>query len=208
MNPFEYLVALVSIVAGLGLTRALSGLAKIVHTSGDRRVSVHVAWTGSVLLWLVAFWWFTFWLGSLDTWTVPLLLFVLLYGAVIYFLIALLYPDKLDAETDFLEYFVENRRWFFGTFVALGVLDLADTWLKGSLLGVTAQLPPLMPLNLDLPPMVPYWLLMISWISLGVVGVVSASRVFHRVFAYSWVVVMGVWVATAFADISIPSAVE
>ena len=208
MNPFEYLAALVSIVAGLGLTRALSGLAKIVHTSGDRSVSVHVAWTGSVLLWLVAFWWFTFWLGSLDTWTVPLLLFVLLYGAVIYFLIALLYPDKLDAETDFLEYFVENRRWFFGTFVALGVLDLADTWLKGSLLGVTAQLPPLMPLNLDLPPMVPYWLLMISWISLGVVGVVSASRVFHRVFAYSWVVVMGVWVATAFADISIPSAVE
>ena len=184
MNPFEYLVALVSIVAGLGLTRALSGLAKIVHTSGDHRVSVHVAWTGSVLLWLVAFWWFTFWLGSLDTWTVPLLLFVLLYGAVIYFLIALLYPDKLDAETDFLEYFVENRRWFFGTFVALGVLDLADTWLKYELL-TQAHL-----------PMVPYSLLMISWLSLGVVGVFSASPSFHRVFAYTWVVVMGLWVAT------------
>ncbi len=199
MNSFEYLVTLVSIIAGLGLTRALSGIAKVVQAGGDRKLSgVHIAWTGSVLLWLVAFWWFTFLLASIDTWTVPLLLFVLLYAAVIYFLIALLYPDKLEAETDSFAYFLENRRWFFGTFVALGVLDLADTWLKDRLLGPVG--PPL--------PMVPYSRLMVSWISPGVVGVVSASRVFHRVFAYSWVVVMGVWVATAFADISIPSAVE
>jgi hypothetical protein len=44
--------------------------------------------------------------------------------------------------------------------------------------------------------MVPYSLLMISWLSLGVLGVFSASPSFHKVFAYSWVVVMGLWVAT------------
>ena len=117
---------------------------------------------------------------------------------MIYFLIALLYPDKLEAETDFLAYFLENRRWFFGTFVALGVLDLADTWLKYRLLG----------LEIALPPMVPYSLLMISWISLGVVGVVSSSRVFHRVFVYSWVVVVGLWVTTALFEIGTTSAFE
>ena len=184
MSSFEYVVALVSIVAGLGLTRALSGIAKVVHRRGDpKSAGIHIAWTGSVLLWLVGFWWFTFLLGSIDPWTVPLLLFVLLYGAVIYFLIALLYPDKLDDETDLFAYFLENRRWFFGTFVALGGIDLADTWIKHELLHA-------------LPPMIPYSILMISWLSLGIVGVISESRVFHTVFAYSWVVVMGLWVAT------------
>jgi hypothetical protein len=183
MSSFEYLVALVSIVAGLGLTRALSGIANLVRARGGRRPSgVHLAWTGSVLLWLVAFWWFTFLLESI-TWTVPLLLLVLLYGAVIYFLIALLYPDEPEAETDPFAYFLSNRRWFFGTFVALGLLDLADTWVMYELLK-------------GLPPMIPYSLLMISWLSLGVLGVVSASRVFHTVFAYTWLVVMGLWVAT------------
>jgi hypothetical protein len=189
MNSFEYLVALVSIVAGLGLTRALSGLASAINAGGGRKPSgIHIAWTGSVVFWLVGFWWFTFLLESIETWTAPLLLFVLSYGAVIYFLIALLNPERLDAETDFLTYFLENRRWFFGTFVALGLFDLADTWLKYRLVQ-------------DLPPMVPYAILMVSWISLGLFGAVSASRVYHRVFAYSWVVVMGLWVTTALFEI-------
>ncbi len=196
MSSFEYLVALVSIVAGLGLTRALSGIARVVHARGDRSLSgVHLAWTGSLLLWLVAFWWFTFLLEAIDTWTTPLLLFVLLYGAVIYFLIALLYPDELDAGTDPLAYFLDNRRWFFGTFLALGVLDLMDTWLKYRLLESTT-------------PMIPYSLLMISWISLGILGVLSASRAFHRAFAYSWVVVMGLWVTTILFELGPTSAIQ
>ena len=55
MDGFEYLVALVSVAAELGLTRALSGLAKIVYLRKKIRLSgVHIAWTGSVLLWLVS----------------------------------------------------------------------------------------------------------------------------------------------------------
>ena len=197
MSSFEYLMGLVSIVAGLGLTRALSGIARVVHVRGGRSLSgVHLAWTGSVLLWLVAFWWFTFLLESIDTWTTPLLLFVLLYGAVIYFLIALLYPDELDAGTDPLAYFLDNRRWFFGTFLALGVLDLMDTWLKYRLGGEESL------------PMIPYSLLMISWISLGILGVLSASRAFHRAFAYSWVVVIGLWVTTILFEMGPRSAIE
>ena len=103
---------------------------------------------------------------------------------MIYFLIALLYPDEREADTDPFAHFLRNRRWFFVTFVALGVLDLADTWLKYRL-------------TQNLPPMIPYALLMVSWISLGIAGGVSASQNFHRVFAYSWVVVMGVWVTSA-----------
>ncbi len=189
MSGFEYLIALVSVVAGLGLTRALSGLAKIVHLRKKIRLSgVHIAWTGSILLWLVSYWWFTFLLASVDQWTVPLFLFVLIYGAVIYFLIALLYPDKWDSEADLFEYFIDNRRWFFGTFVGLGILEVADTWSKVRIY----DLPP--------PPMIPYLVLMAFWFVLGVVGATTDNRAYHKAFAYLWLLVFGSWaVAMHFA---------
>jgi len=72
--------------------------------------------------------------------------------------------------------------------VVLGLLDLADTWLKYRIMG-------------GLPPMIPYSLLMSSWILLGLIGVVSESRLFHRIFAYSWLVVMVAWVTSALGSI-------
>ena len=192
MNGFEYLVALVSVVAGLALTRALSGLAKIVHLRKKIRLSgVHFAWTGSVLLWLVTYWWFTFWLASIDAWTVALFLFVLGYGAVIYFLIALLYPDTLDSGTDLFDYFIDNRRWFFGTFVGLGVLDIGDTWIKSGFYDLPA------------PPMIPYLILMSSWFAFGIVGASTANRTYHKAFAYVWLVVFGSWASVALFAINV-----
>jgi hypothetical protein len=50
MDGFEYLTALVSVVAGLGLTRALSGFAKVIHTENKTALSgVHIAWTLSII---------------------------------------------------------------------------------------------------------------------------------------------------------------
>jgi hypothetical protein len=190
MNSFEYLLALISIIAGLGLTRALSGLAGEIHTVAERGVpGVRTAWTASALLWLIAFWWFSFTLRAVTTWTVPLLMFVLGYASVIYFMIALLHPDERENECDSLTSFIARRRWFFSTFVGLGVLDLADTWLKYTVLGE------------GLPPMISYSLLMGAWIFLGAVGVVSENKLFHRAFAYLWVLVMFAWVTSALGSI-------
>lgn len=131
LSAFEYLVTLVSIIAGLALTRALAGLAQMVQRRDRARLSgVHLAWTVSLLLWLIAFWWFTYLLGSVEQWTPSLLMFVLLYGAVIFFLVALLYPETLESEMDLLDFFLRNRHSFFGAFVLLGFLDIADTVIK------------------------------------------------------------------------------
>ncbi len=92
MTGFEYLIALASVVAGLGLTRALSGFAKIIHMRGLVKVSdINVIWTLTILLWLISYWWFTFSLTAIAQWDIPLFLFVLVYGALIFFLIALLF---------------------------------------------------------------------------------------------------------------------
>jgi hypothetical protein len=189
MDGFGYLITLVSVVAGLGLTHALSGLAKLVHLRKQVLLSgVHIAWTASVVLWLVSYWWFTFLLAGIDQWTIPLLLFVLAYGAVVYFLIALLYPDHWDSGTDLFEYFLDNRRWFFGAFVGLGVLDIADTCIK------------VVVYDLPSPPIVPYSLLIVFWLTLGTIGAITPNRGYHITFACVWLIVFGSWiVATLFA---------
>ena len=185
MDVFEYLAALVSVVAGLSLTRALSGFAKMVDSEHDARLSgVHIAWTLSVILWLVGFWWFTFMLASIESWPVSLLLFVLLYGAIIYFLIALLYPDRHEAEIDIFENFISGRRSFFVTFVVLGVVDITDTLIKTRIY------------DMDSPPILVYSLLILFWISFGITGAFTANRIFHRVFAYSWLAISGMWSVT------------
>ena len=178
MSGFEYLIALSSVVAGLGLTRAMSGLAKMIHVRGQVRFSdVHVIWTATILLWLISYWWFTFSFASIAQWTIPLFLFVLIYGALIFFLIALLYPDNLDPGMDLFEHFVETRRWFFGTFIALGVVDLADVWIK---------------LNYGIPPpdKTTYAVFMVAWLSVGSIGALVVNRTVHRLLAYLWFTVV------------------
>lgn len=186
MDKFEYLATLVSVVAGLAMARALSGLARAVEERGASRISgVQLAWTGSVLLWLVTYWWFTFYLSAVDPWTVSLFLFVLLYGAIIYFLIALLYPENFPTGNDTFEHFVENRRWFFGTFLLLGFIDLVDTLVKVGLYNMH-------------PPWIRYSILMGFWVVLGTVGFLTRNHAYHKAFAYGWVLVSAVWATTLF----------
>jgi len=190
MDGFEYLAALVSVVAGLGLTRALSGFAKLIHGKNEIALSgVHIAWTLSIILWLVGYWWFTFMLASIDSWHVSLLLFVLLYGATIYFLIALLYPDRHEAGTDLFRQFIDGHRSFFVTFLVLGIIEIADTLIKTYVF------------DLGGPPFVPYVFLMIGWISLGLTGALTASPTFHRFFAYIWLAVTAGWTVTTLVSI-------
>ena len=191
MDEFEYLAALVSVVAGLSLTRALSGYAKIVDSEKEIRLSgVHMAWTLSVILWLVGYWWFTFMLSSIDSWTVSLLLFVLLYGAIIYFLIALLFPDRRDSSRDIFENFISRRQSFFITFVVLGLVDIADTVLKIEFYDMSG------PPNPNY-----YWTMMFLWIGLGIIGALTANRIYHRVFAYSWLAATATWNVTTLVSL-------
>lgn len=180
MSGFEYLIALASVVAGLCLTRALSGLAKMVHLRVRAQIQIsdiHIIWTANILLWLISFWWFTYTLASVAQWTIPLFLWVLVYGALIFFLTALLYPDNLDANAGLLSHFMGTRQWFFGTFVALGVVDIADVWVK-----LHYGVPP--------PPVQIYSIFMIGWFAVGIVGAYTGNPTIHRVIAYIWFVVI------------------
>ena len=131
MDSFEYLIALVSVIAGLGITRTLSGIARLIDARDRVTFSwIPFCWTASALLWLVAFWWFTFLLSSLDSWSPFLYIFVLIYAGFIFFLLALLHPETIAEGHDMLQHLLDNRKMFFGTLMVVGILDVVDTWIK------------------------------------------------------------------------------
>ncbi len=126
-------------------------------------------------------WWFTFMLSSVSAWTITLLLFVLIYGAVLYCQVALLFPDDFGREDDAFQRFIERRHSFFSVFLALGVVDVADTLVKVEIYELRG------------PPLVPYVLLMVAWFSLGIASLKIESRIFHQVFAYVWLMIILAW---------------
>jgi hypothetical protein len=189
MDSFEYLIALVSVIAGLGITRALSGMARLLDA--HRKISfswVPICWTASVLLWLVAFWWFTFLLSSFEGWSLGLHIFVLIYAGAIFFLLALLHPESIGEGYDMMEHFLENRRLFFGALLTLALIDIADTWIKFRI-------------GLNLPPLVSYSALMLSWITMSAAAMIVRKRAYHVLFALLFFVAIALWLTYNISNI-------
>lgn len=49
-----------------------------------------------------------------------------------FFLVALLFPDRMDEYSGFAEYFHSRQKWFYGLLAALFLADLIDTAIKGA----------------------------------------------------------------------------
>ena len=189
MDSFEYLIALVSVIAGLGITRSLSGLALLFNARRQVLVSwIPICWTFNILLWLVAFWWFTFLLSSFEGWSPGLHIFVLVYAGIIFFLLALLHPETIEQGHDTLEHFLENRRVYFGALTAMALVDLADTWLKYEF-------------GLSTPPLAQYIALMTTWISMSVIGIFVRNRTYHATFAVVFLVTITLWLVFSIAPV-------
>jgi len=185
MDSFEYLIALVSVVAGLGITRALSGLARLLNARHQIRFSwIPVCWTASVLLWLIAFWWFTFLLSSYEEWSPWLHVFVLVYAGAIFFLLALLHPEAIVAGHDMLDHFLDNRKIFFGTLLAVALIDLVDTWIKYRL-------------GLSTPPAADYAAFMGTWILASTIAMFVRRPRIHAALAVLFLIAIVLWQALA-----------
>ncbi|RUV68440.1 MAG: hypothetical protein EOR30_12050 [Mesorhizobium sp.] len=129
---FPHIRIVMGMVIGLGLTRLLSGLARIVQHPGQYRLyPVHLAWVVSVLLMLVHFWWWEFGLFQIETWTFGKYLFIIFYAVTLFLLCALLFPDSMLDYTSYEDFFYLRRAWFFGLLAATYLLDVVDTLLKG-----------------------------------------------------------------------------
>ena len=128
---FEYLTVLISVVVGLSVTSFLTNIVRIIHVRGDVTISwVQLLWSIVILMWTVAFWWFTFVLAEQPQWTFPLFVFLLAYSTLLFFLMALLFPEGVPADHNYQAQFMRNRVWFFGVLLLFLCLDVIDYVVK------------------------------------------------------------------------------
>ena len=138
MGTFDYAMALVSIIVGLGLTHILDALGAAVHRlkghgAPIRFDLIYLLWIGFVLIWLVSFWWWEFKFKTIDIqWTFGVYLFVICYALVLFLLAVVLVPHHMDGVEDTYEYFMSGRRWFFGVLLVANFVDIIDSLLKGA----------------------------------------------------------------------------
>jgi hypothetical protein len=133
MAMFEYVMVLASVIIGLGVTHLLQGVATIVqHPKRKPAYWVHLIWVAFIFFNTVFWWWWQFGYRSVETWTLQLYLFVVLYAVVMYINCAVLIPTDMDGYADFKDYFYSKRRWIFGGLLIFLSMDVIDTTLKGA----------------------------------------------------------------------------
>lgn len=129
---YPHIRTIMGMVIGLGVTRLLSGVARIVqHPSQHLLYPVHLAWVASVLLSLVHFWWWEFGLFQIENWTFGTYLFVIGYAILLFLQCALLFPDSLQDYKSYEDFFLARRAWFFGLLATTSLFDVIDTMIKG-----------------------------------------------------------------------------
>lgn len=131
-EAFPHIRIVMGMVIGLGVARLLSGVARIVqHPTQYPLYPVHLAWTLSVLLMLVHFWWWEFGLFGVGEWTFGIYLFIIFYAVLLFLLAALLFPDSMLDYSSYEDFFISRRAWFFGVMAATYAFDIIDTLIKG-----------------------------------------------------------------------------
>lgn len=128
---YQHVRTIIGLVTGLAITRILSGFATLVQETGRHKVHwIHFCWAVSILLSAIHFWWWEFRLETVH-WNFGLYVFVIAYASLFYFLTALLFPNGLDKNPTFDEFFPPRQRWFFGILALTFVFDVVDTAIKG-----------------------------------------------------------------------------
>ncbi len=170
VDMYLHIRVLFSMILGLGVSRLLSGVARIVqHPKRYKVYWVHLLWALFLFLYLIHFWWWEYRLQDVQIWTFPLYLFIALYAVLLFLLCVLLFPEEMTDYDSFKAYFYSRRRWIFGLMAILFVADFADTLIKGG-----AYVRALGPL---------YYLRTIFYIVFSLAAIKIANNRFHAAFA-------------------------
>jgi hypothetical protein len=137
MDQFEYVMVLVSIIVGLGITHILLGISGILDRVSRKHDPIelslaHASWLGFCFAWLVMFWWWEFrFFSTVSDWTMGLYLFLIGYAVTLFLLQAVLVPRTWDGVVSLKTYFLERRAWFYGLLLCATMVDMFDSYLKG-----------------------------------------------------------------------------
>ncbi len=123
MEPFEYVVVLFSLILGLGIAQLLTGIADVLSNLKNVKVGyAHTIMVFNVFLLHIQEWWYSYqYTNEVDVWTLPLVMFLLIYPILLFLLARMLFPTGVRGhETDLDEYYYDQWKWFF--FLLLGII--------------------------------------------------------------------------------------
>ena len=172
MSPFEYTMVLISIIVGLGITHILGSLSNAVHRLRHHgppiRLEVtYVTWVAFIFTWLLNFWWWEFkWNDLTSEFGLGLFMFLALYSIALFSVAVILVPYRLTIVDDSWVYFLSIRSWFYGGLLVLNVIDLIDTFMKGTEWGFRTSY-------------VTYWTALTV---AAVIGLITTRRIVHTTF--------------------------
>ena len=125
MSPFEYVIVLISIILGLGITTILTGLAEFIkHSRLFKIYAPHAIWIVLVFVLHVHEWWENYSLRSVDVWKLPMFLFILLYPINLYVLAHLLFPSEIKNGVSSKEFYLANYPRLFTSAIILDLLSI------------------------------------------------------------------------------------
>ncbi len=134
MTSFEYIVVLVSIILGLGVTQIVTGLAHFMHSGNKVKMYwPHFLWIIMIFFFHIQEWWVFYEYKSFTEWRLHTFIFIILYPIGLFIQARLLFPfDNFDEVTDLKAFYYENYRFYFGSIGVQAVLSLIDNmWLRG-----------------------------------------------------------------------------
>jgi hypothetical protein len=128
----------------------------------------------AVVVFVLAIWWGMYWWRNLHEWTTDWFYFIAAYAALIFMWASMLYPVEYPEGLDFEQYFMSNRHWFFGTQLAVSLMDIPETLVKSA-----AHLR-------DVPRQYP--VLIAVLLAISVTGIFSRKPRVHGALCIAWAV--------------------
>lgn len=126
MQPFEFVMILVSIILGLGITDLLGTLGRILR--GEARAGLlHSLWSAFVLIALVQQFWSKWYLSGRADWSLADLSLFLLPALLLYVAASVLSPTSAG-EPDLDAFLMERRLQFFLVLAILNVAYAIESW--------------------------------------------------------------------------------
>lgn len=163
MSLFEFLMILLSIIIGLGISELLTGFASILRTGRiSQLIIAHWALFLTLLLVLLQAFWEMWPLSDMAKWTFPAMVMMLLSPALLYLATHMIFPES--TEVDLSEYYFSKSRIIYGL---LTLAALAGVLFRPMAFG--SQL--LVVENLSTLPTIPV-LILLAW---------SDNRLLHRI---------------------------
>jgi hypothetical protein len=131
MSPFEYVIVLISIILGLGITLVLTGVAEMIKRwKTIKHFWPYQIWIALTFILHLQEWWTTYELRSVAVWTLPSFLFVASYPILLFILANLLFPTDWSKEgLDLKEFYFDNYKKFFACAIVLAGLSILQNVL-------------------------------------------------------------------------------